>query len=1095
MPFVAATACAAQARIDRAATWLRERGPAEEVLILAGTPDAGSDLVRAVAAERGGAFGWHRATLGRLAALLATPALVEQHLVPVGRLGAEAVAARVVFALRGSERLGRYARIQDGPGFVRAAAGVLQELRLARSDAKTLEAAPPELRALFDAYAVELRRAGLADRAQVFALATRAARDRRATHALLGLPTLLLDVSVANGAERALVEAVAARAPSVLATVPAGDAATRERLEAIRGVKLEAIDGDPADGSLANLQRHLFEDEAPPVRPLDDSVAILSEPGESRECVEIARRLQHLAREGVPFDRMAVLLRSPAEYRPHLEEAFDRAGIPARFARGAIRPDPAGRAFVALLGCAAEGLSARGFAEYLSLGEVPDADAGGAPPPPASGGDRWVAPDEELVPGAIAEALGGAAAPADALPDEDPETAPVTAGTLRAPRRWEQLLIDAAVIGGRKRWERRLDGLARALALEIEALDDPDEPAGERHRRDLADLASLRAYALPLLDALTALPAQAGWGTWLDHLSALATRALRRPERVLATLAELAPMAAVGPVGLDEVRLVLSRRLLELALRPEGARYGRVFVAPAEAARGLAFEAVFVPGLAEKLFPHPIAEEPILLDTLRKRLDGDLETNEDRLGRERLVLRLAVGAASRRLTLSYPRLDLEKSRPRVPSFYALEALRAAEGRLPGFDELGMRAERATHARVGWPAPKRPEEAIDEAEHDLALLQGLADVDPEKRVGTARYLLTANPHLGRALRFRARRWLPAWTPADGLVATDRVGLSEGARTALRRHQLDARSFSPTALQHYASCPYRFFLHSIHRLAPREEPAAIDELDPLQRGSLVHDVQFALFRRLEEEGRLPVRPAQLDAARGILDAVLDEVASRHRDDLAPAIDRVWEDGVASVRADLREWLRRVSEDESGFVPWRFELAFGLAGRRDRDPRSVAEPVPLDCGIRLRGSIDLVERADARLRVTDHKTGKDRVPAGAVVDGGRSLQPVLYALAAEKLFPDATVEGGRLSFCTAAGGFAVRDVPLGEVPRRSAAAVAGTIEAALAKPFLAAAPAEGACAWCDYRVVCGPYEELRTGRKPRDAIEALDALRALP
>ena len=32
-------------------------------------------------------------------------------------------------------------------------------------------------------------------------------------------------------------------------------------------------------------------------------------------------------------------------------------------------------------------------------------------------------------------------------------------GTLRAPWRWERLLHDAAVLGGRERWKRRLDGL------------------------------------------------------------------------------------------------------------------------------------------------------------------------------------------------------------------------------------------------------------------------------------------------------------------------------------------------------------------------------------------------------------------------------------------------------------------------------------------------------------------------------------------------------------------------------------------------------------------------------------------------------------
>ena len=54
-----------------------------------------------------------------------------------------------------------------------------------------------------------------------------------------------------------------------------------------------------------------------------------------------------------------------------------------------------------------------------------------------------------------------------------------------------------------------------------------------------------------------------------------------------------------------------------------------------------------------------------------------------------------------------------------------------------------------------------------------------------------------------------------------------------------------------------------------------------------------------------------------------------------------------------------------------------AFGLASARDRDPGSLAEPVPLDCGIRLRGSIDLIERqGGGRLRVTDHIRHRHRL-----------------------------------------------------------------------------------------------------------------------
>lgn len=137
-------------------------------------------------------------------------------------------------------------------------------------------------------------------------------------------------------------------------------------------------------------------------------------------------------------------------------------------------------------------------------------------------------------------------------------------------------------------------------------------------------------------------------------------------------------------------------------------------------------------------------------------------------------------------------------------------------------------------------------------------------------------------------------------------------------------------------------------------------------------------------------LPVGTATLDAAQTELDAVFAAVAARSHDDLAPAIERVWLDGIASIGADLREWLRRASLDDSGFAPHHFELSFGLHTRsseRQADPRSVPGAVAaLDCGIDLRGSIDLVERHRAGLmRVTDHKTGKFVGGPGQIIAGG--------------------------------------------------------------------------------------------------------------
>jgi hypothetical protein len=89
----------------------------------------------------------------------------------------------------------------------------------------------------------------------------------------------------------------------------------------------------------------------------------------------------------VRFDEMAVLVRSPQQYAGLLEHACGRAGVPAWFDRGTRRPDPAGRALLALLACANEDFSARRFAEYPSLGQVPTSGETEA------GGTIWVGPE------------------------------------------------------------------------------------------------------------------------------------------------------------------------------------------------------------------------------------------------------------------------------------------------------------------------------------------------------------------------------------------------------------------------------------------------------------------------------------------------------------------------------------------------------------------------------------------------------------------------------------------------------------------------------------------------------------------------------
>ncbi len=141
-------------------------------------------------------------------------------------------------------------------------------------------------------------------------------------------------------------------------------------------------------------------------------------------------------------------------------------------------------------------------------------------------------------------------------------------------------------------------------------------------------------------------------------------------------------MSEVGPVRIDKVINVAAEHLRFLRREPPQRRYGHVFVGTIEEARGRSFEVVFVPGLAEGLFPIRTVEDPLLLDDLRALISDMLERREGRVAQERLLLHLTVVAAANRLLVSNPNLDIAQGRRRVPPFYALEIARTIEGRVP-----------------------------------------------------------------------------------------------------------------------------------------------------------------------------------------------------------------------------------------------------------------------------------------------------------------------------------------------------------------------------------------------------------------------------
>jgi len=1073
----------AAVRLDAARQFVLDTPPAAEVLVVGASRGAADDFARALASARPATFGIYRFSLTQLAARLAAPLLARDRLTPATALGIEAVAARAAYDAHSSGALTYFGPVASSPGFPRALARTLEELVLASVAPAALAGAgegAPDLAELLTRFDAQFDAVASVDRAAFLRTATEAAADPRGAYAACRI--VLLDVAVANAAERSFVGALIARAPDALATVPAGDAPSERAFAAIGNVQTI----EPPDRGLDRVRRFLFAPGAPPAGEPLESVELFSAPGEGREAVEIARRVLREAASGVSFDRMAIALRAPQQYAGLLEHALERAGVPAYFERGTRRPHPAGRAFLALLACTQENLSARRFAEYLSLGQVPRL----ASDDPARA---------ETFPASHDEVFGALADRADPQPQDDEaveadEPAP---RAFRAPWKWERLLAESKVVASSERWERRLNGLIRECELQRGELmrTDPESARLDHLARKIDDLRALAAFALPIMRTLAEWPEVARWSEWLDIFEALAPRVLARPERVLRVLADLRPMGAVGPVSLDEAARVLTARLSTIESEPPARRYGRVFVANPSSLRGRTFDVVFVPALAERMFPQKPREDPLLLDTARTILDVGLPAQTDRADLEKQQLQLAVGAATRRLYVSFPTVETGEGRPRVPSLYALEVWRAMTGRVPSAGELQTAAARASQATLAWPAPADANHAIDTLEHDLATLRRLVEEPDTTARGRAQYILQLNECLQRSVRERYMRTKKPWSRWDGLVQT-----TERSGPILAQHRLAARVYSLSALQRYATCPYQFLLGAIYRMRPAEDLEPLQRMDPLTKGSLFHAIQTEFYRQLQAEDRLPLTPAGLHDALQVLDACVEEVAEQEHDQLAPAIERVWKDEIAAIRRDLRLWVDQIAHAEDGWVPMMFEWAFGLKDggplAEGRDARSRRDPVLLEGRFLLHGSIDLVEEhaTTKALRVTDHKTGKYRGKDRMVIGGGRTLQPVLYSMALESALQRPVVQG-RLYYATSDGGFRDVTIPINDVSRRAGLEALEIIDRAVETGFLAPAPDENACSWCDFRPVCGSTAERRSHRKSQDAMADLLALRRKP
>ncbi len=864
---------------------------------------------------------------------------------------------RIIAEEVAAQASGYFERVKESPGFADVLSRLFQELRQADLDAERFTSAvakltatnPPnaaKLSSLADLFAAAQEKRDNfhgADDDLRLADANRFRGDHLFVYGLWSLTTLqqkLLD---------RLMESV-----EVSVYLPQGNGNADEAHQSLcdwlvsKGAEEIVLSDQERSGStLERLRDGLFGPHADGEATFDGTVRLLSAPDPPREVREAARTCLRWAEEGIAFHEMAVVYRRPESYRALIDEVFSLTGIPIYLHDG--RPlveRPAGRSLAGLLNLIGSRLTRASVMEFLT---------------------------ETRLPATARKRYGGF-----------------------EPSAWDQISRQAAIIEGGDRWITQLEHYRRRLMT----TDVQEGEPSERVANLIAEVDRFERFIGDFFPRLDDWPQRAGWESYLDRLDALAGDYVEGVGPIIEHLRALDDLKSVAeevPFGrfMRTVGGVLQRSDSEKVFDEWSGAFGRdgVSVLDVNSLRHIRFRAVAVLGLTERAFPPPPRQDALLLDdercALSQVIDGDIPAREKGPDPEPLQFTLAVAAARDRLQLSYARGESGGTRAHLPSYFFRAAAEALTGRpvpIATIDSLPPELfERVPANRFG---AATPDGALTDGEFDRTLFDNCL------ALGTAcltrRYQTFA----------RARRaWDARWR-SDQLTVWDGV-LDSDEQVAISRPD---RSISPTRLETYATCPYRYFLQSVLRLEEVEEPETIERLSALDRGSLIHDILDQFLTQFSEALIGDVDRAHLNAELRSIAEQCCKAAEQRGEGGYPL---VWEFDKAAIFEDLEQWLELELAQQSGsdLHPHAFEVRFGPNWYGDDSPAdgySVDEPleVHFDGGtLRFHGRIDRIDwNADvSAFRVVDYKTGRSSKEGEDQFTQGQTLQLPIYLLAA--------------------------------------------------------------------------------------------------
>jgi len=593
-------------------------------------------------------------------------------------------------------------------------------------------------------------------------------------------------------------------------------------------------------------------------------------------------------------------------------------------------------------------------------------------------------------------------------------TAPVTTGARgrRAPvHRWDDISARAGVVEGLDQWRLRLHRFAAGGSPRNQHVAQSDaesrsaESIVEFVERLAVDLESpsgrwsdMASWAIRLLDVYLHPDDRASDWPSIEIVAA---------EQVREAVDALGDLDEVGPV----TDLVAFRQAVETELDSRPARDddadarpssegepplrapglpgpvgAGVFVGTPTEARGLAFDRIYVIGLADQFLPGAARGTSLLPEA---ELDhADWPTAQRRSEELLEDLRSVLALGGRPCTATWPLVDPRTGRENGPSRWLDHegGLRRgwATETVPSF---------AAHV-VSGPAVTLPLSAPDRLLGDLArwVAEGIpVEKHPAMR-GRGDSTSGRQAPLSRSIDAARSPLVAAFGRFEGNIGP---GIVRGV----------SGEVSPTRLEEYAKCPRRYLLGRELRLSAPFRPEETEQMEAADRGTLLHRILASYV-----DGRISGSPPSLDRLiqMGEHEFGQAEEEGRCGGRLMAAVER------SRLVRELRRWF-----EEDTLEPVAAELFFGSGGAAEDDvaddrldagpeqpaaaPRTDAVELELADGrtIRFHGWVDRIDRKpDGTIVVSDYKTGRQlslRELLKDPVAGGTKLQLPIYALAA--------------------------------------------------------------------------------------------------